>query len=380
MNKGRLALSTGFALFSMFFGSGNLVFPITVGQESGGHYILAALGIIFTGVIVPFLGVLGMMLYKGDLHSFFNSFGKKGTFIFSFLALALMGPFGVLARCLTVAHGALLLLFPNVTLPLSSFLLCVLIFLLTMNKTKIITVLGIVLTPLLLLAISVIAFFGLYEGAFPVMEESNRWIALKNGFFQGYQTMDLLAAFFFSQFVIHHLCKKVDSTAGEKEVLNIFFKSMLVGAGILSTVYFVLVLLGWIYSPELFQTPPQEMLGLIALESLGPFAAPFLCIAVVFACLTTAIVLTSLFADFLRHEVCKGKLANPYSLAVTLLIGFLVSTLDFAGIARFLGPLLEIIYPALIVFTVVNIISKAFSFKTSHWPFTLAIVAKLCVI
>lgn len=88
-------VSTGFALFSMFFGSGNLVFPITVDQESEGHYLLAALGILFTGVVVPFLGVLGMMLYKGDIYSFFSCFGKKGTFLFSFLALALMGPFGV---------------------------------------------------------------------------------------------------------------------------------------------------------------------------------------------------------------------------------------------------------------------------------------------
>lgn len=123
-----LVVSTGFALFSMFFGSGNLVFPITVGQESEGHYLLAAFGILFTGVVVPFLGVLGMMLYKGDIYSFFSCFGKKGTFLFSFLALALMGPFGVLARCLTVAHGALLLLLPNASLPLTSLLLCFVIY------------------------------------------------------------------------------------------------------------------------------------------------------------------------------------------------------------------------------------------------------------
>lgn len=90
MKNKLLVVSTGFALFSMFFGSGNLVFPITVGLESEGHYLLAALGILFTGVVVPFLGVLGMMLYKGDIYSFFNCFGRKGTFIFSFLALALM--------------------------------------------------------------------------------------------------------------------------------------------------------------------------------------------------------------------------------------------------------------------------------------------------
>lgn len=380
MNKTWLVLSTGFALFSMFFGSGNLVFPITVGQESGGHYMLAALGIIFTGVIVPFLGVLGMMLYKGNLSVFFRSFGNKGIFIFSFFALALMGPFGVLARCLTVAHGALLLLFPNAQLVFTSLGLCVLIFALTINKRKIVTLLGIVLTPLLLIAISVIAFYGLYDGSFPQAGAINGWGALKNGFFQGYQTMDLLAAFFFSQFVISHLCKNLGSNPEDKTTLKVFLKATMVGAGILSAVYFVLVLLGSIYSPLLLGKPPQEMLGLIAMESLGSLAAPFVCVAVVFACLTTAIVLTSLFADFLRKDVSQGRLNHSLALIITLGIGFLISTLDFAGIARFLGPLLEIIYPALILYTVINIACKALNWQPSHWPFTIAIVAKLCAI
>lgn len=380
MNKKYLVLSTGFALFSMFFGSGNLVFPITVGQESGGHFFLAALGIIFTGVFVPFLGVFGMMLYQGNLSSFFRSFGNRGLFLFSFLALSLMGPFGVLARCLTVAHGALLLLFPHVSLIWTSLSLCTLIFALTVYKSKIITVLGIVLTPFLLFAIGVIGFYGLHEGSFPLISTGDGLDALKTGFFQGYQTMDLLAAFFFSHFVISHLCKDLNATPDDQTTLKVFLQSTLIGAGILSAVYFILVLLGAIYSPLLANQPPQEMLGLIAIASLGKFAAPFVCLAVVFACLTTAIVLTSLFADFLKQEVSKGQLTDYASLLITLSIGFLVSTLDFAGIAKFLGPLLEIIYPALILHTIINVFCKICRWEPSHWPFTLAIVAKLCTI
>lgn len=377
MKKKWLVTSTGFALFSMFFGSGNLVFPITVGQESEGHYFLAALGILLTGVVVPFLGVLGMMLYKGDIYSFFSSFGKKGTFIFSFLALALMGPFGVLARCLTVAHGALLLIFPSLSLPMTSMLMCLLIYLLAINKSKIVTVLGSVLTPFLLAAIAVIALFGFFQGASPAEIDLNGWNAFRNGFFQGYQTMDLLAAFFFSQFVIKHLSNNF-AASDDASTLKIFLKASAVGAGILSSVYFALVLLGWIYSPLLFQKPPQEMLGLIAMESLGSMAAPCLCLAVVVACLTTAIVLASLFADFLRHEVTQEKINNKLALFITLTIGFLVSTLEFAGIAKFLGPVLETIYPALITLTVVNIGCKFLKVQSSHWPFTLTIIAKLC--
>lgn len=373
-----LVMGTGFALFSMFFGSGNLVFPITVGLESEGHYLLASLGILLTGVAVPFLGVLGMMLYKGDLQQFFSCFGKKGTFIFSFFALALMGPFGVLARCLTVAHGALQLLLPEASLPMTSFILCLVIFLLTINKNKIVTTLGTVLTPLLLLAIAVIAVFGLSQKAPDPATTFNHWKALKMGFFQGYQTMDLLAAFFFSQFLINHLHKKFALQGDERTILNHFYKASLIGARILSLVYFALVMLGWIYSPLLVGMPPQEMLGLIAMESLGSMAAPWVCLAVMFACLTTAIVLTSLFADFLRCEVTQNKLGNKQALLITLAIGFIVSTFDFAGIAGFLGPILETIYPALITLTVINIATKFCSVQLSHWPFTLTLIAKLC--
>jgi LIVCS family branched-chain amino acid:cation transporter len=375
-----LVVSTGFALFSMFFGSGNLVFPITVGQESQGHYLLAALGILFTGVVVPFLGVLGMMLYKGDIYSFFSCFGKKGTFLFSFLALALMGPFGVLARCLTVAHGALLLLLPNASLPITSFLMCAAIYFMAVNKSRIVTMLGAVLTPFLLLAIAVIAFSGLNQGAFPEESVSSGWNALKNGFFQGYQTMDLLAAFFFSQFVIKHLRSKLPGDEGDASTLKHFYKASVIGAGILSSVYFALVLLGWIFSPLLLNTPPQEMLGMIAIETLGPVAAPCVCLAVLFACLTTAIVLASLFAEFLGSEVSRDKIGNKQALAITLAIGFAVSTFDFAGIASFLGPVLEAVYPALIALTVVNIASKFMGMQSSHWPFTLTLVVKLCSI
>jgi branched-chain amino acid:cation transporter, LIVCS family len=378
MKKNAIVISTGFALFSMFFGSGNLVFPIVVGQQSEGHYLLAALGILLTGVLVPFLGVLGMMLYNGSTQGFFHNFGKIGTFIFSLCALALMGPFGVLARCLTVAHGALQLIIPGVPLALTSFLICVAIYFLTVNKNKIVPALGVILTPLLLLSIAAIAFFALKGSSLPTTANADAWAPFKNGFFQGYQTMDLLAAFFFSTFVINHLRGTLSQQSQEGSSLKIFLKSSLIGGGILSAVYFILVMLGSMYAPSLAHIRPQEMLGHIAVSALGSMAAPCVCVAVVLACLTTAIVLASLFADFLHKEVSLGKIGNKQSLVITLLIGFMVSTLEFAGIARFLGPILEIIYPALIMLTIVNIAHKLWGVKSSHWPVTLTFAAKLC--
>ena len=362
-------------MFSMFFGSGNLVFPLLVGQMSEGHYLLASLGILLTGVLVPFLGILVMLLFNGDQNSFFSRIGRKATFWFPLVALALMGPFGVLARCITVAHGAFRLLLPDLSLPLFSLCSCAIVFLLTIRKNRIVPLLGSVLTPLLLLSLAAIAIFGFAKVDLPSVATQGNWTSFKNGIFQGYQTMDLLAAFFFSVFIIRHLKQK--NTDTPLDSLPIFFKSSLVGAGLLSVVYFVLVLLGSMYAPFLKDVPPQEMLGFIAQQALGSMAAPIVSLAVALACLTTAVVLASLFSDFLKHEVSRNKLPTSVTLLTTLAIAFCISTLEFSGIMAFIAPILEFTYPALIVLTVVSIFHKLWGLKIVRTPIAIAVLLKL---
>ncbi|OGN63794.1 MAG: hypothetical protein A3E80_06740 [Chlamydiae bacterium RIFCSPHIGHO2_12_FULL_49_9] len=377
MKNKTLILSTGLAMFSMFFGSGNLVFPLVVGQMSEGHFALAAIGILLTGVLVPFLGILAMFLFNGDSNEFFARLGKPATFWFPLIALSLMGPFGVLARCITVAHGAFRLLVPDTSLWLFSIFFCVVIFLLTIRKNRIVPVLGSLLTPLLLAALALIAIFGLGSVDLPIAADSGGWNSFKDGIFQGYQTMDLLAAFFFSAFVIKHLRNHKGTQEDPSKSISIFFKSALVGASLLSVIYFVLVLLGAMYAPELASIPPQEMLGFVAERSLGPLAAPIVSMAVVLACLTTAVVLASLFADFLRKEVSKEKIKAPLAVLITLAIAFFTSTLEFSGIAKMLGPILEVTYPALIVMTVLSIFYKLWGWSSMKMPIAVAFVLKL---
>lgn len=378
MNNSWLVITTGFALFSMFFGSGNLIFPINVGQESAGHTFFTWLGIFLSCVIVPFLGVFGMLLYEGDLGKFFGCLGKKGAFIISLICLSLLGPFGVVARCLTVAHGSLLLLFPTLSLPLASFLMCLMIYFFSLNKNRVISIIGSILTPALLFAILSIAYFALKQDAEPVGKSLlfEEFAALKNGFFQGYQMMDLLAGFFFSKFLIEYLHRSVEKS----HLLKVFLKSTTIGAFLLSMVYFLLVLMGWFYAPILQSLKSEEKLSAIAVQALGDYAAPFVCIAVSFACLTTAIVLNSLFAEFLSAEITKNKIGKNLSLLITLAIAFSVSTLEFSGIAKFLGPIVEMLYPPLIALTLFNIANHYLGLRLSHWPFTVTLIARLCTI
>jgi len=377
MKNKSLVVSTGFAMFSMFFGSGNLVFPLTAGKLAEGHFALASLGFLLTGVLVPFLGVFAMFLYRGDVRSFFNSLGKGATFWFPLFALSIMGPFGVLARCITVAHGTFCLLFSGVSLPVFSVGMCASIFLITLNKGRIMSTLGTYLTPILLLSLGAIVTLGLWNGSFPVTHEAVQWSSFQTGFLQGYQTMDLLAAFFFSTFILQHLEKKSGQNHNQSELIRIFVKAAVIGAGLLSFTYVALVALGTIYGEALNGVPPEQMFGAVAEIALGPYAAPILCVAVILACYTTAIVLTSLFADFLKQEVLKDKIPNYAAIIVTLLIAFTVSTFEFAGIARFLGPVLEVIYPALITLTVLNIVHKVGGYQLYRWPIAATLATKV---
>ena len=52
-------------LFGMFFGAGNLIFPVHLGQLAGKNMMIATIGFIITAVGIPILGVAAI----GNTHS-----------------------------------------------------------------------------------------------------------------------------------------------------------------------------------------------------------------------------------------------------------------------------------------------------------------------
>ena len=65
MQQYKLIATYGFAIFTMFFGSGNLVFPLSIGYYSANSWLLGFLGLLLTGVVLPFLGLFVIKLHKG---------------------------------------------------------------------------------------------------------------------------------------------------------------------------------------------------------------------------------------------------------------------------------------------------------------------------
>ena len=111
---------------------------------------------------------------------------------------------------------------------------------------------------------------------------------------------------------------------------------------------------------------PEERLSAISMHLLGPYGTLIACIAVAMTCLTSAIPLTSICADYIRQDLFKKRLVLP--LVLTLFIASAVANLGFMGIASLLSPVLGILCPGLIVLSVLNIFNQLFETRVPKLP------------
>jgi len=370
-------LSTGLAMFAMFFGAGNVVFPLTLGLYSQSENTYAVLGLLISAICVPFTGLIAMILFDGDYKRFFGRIGKTPGFILSALIMALIGPFGAMPRCIALAYSTLTMFAGDITLPIFSAISCVLIVVLTLRPSKILDLIGYVLTPFLLLTLGVIIIKGLWfsPGA-PVSDQAPFRVFLR-GLTVGYQTMDLLGAFFFSTVVIVCLKEDLHPTKQQdfKHLTKLALQATAIGAFLLSIIYIGFSFVAASHSAHLSGTTDDLLLGAIALNILGPYAGIVTSVAVALACLTTVIALASVFAEFLHKDIVQDKVGYLPCLLATVISTYFISIMNFSEIVKFLAPILSICYPALIVLSVLNLFNKLYDFKPVKAPFYLTLGA-----
>lgn len=360
-------------MFSMLFGAGNIVFPLALGQFAQDKNFFAILGLLITAVGVPFLGLIGMTLFEGDYKKFFNRLGKVPGFVIAAIILALIGPFGAIPRCIALSYSTAQIYLPDISLSFFSLISCLVIFMFTVRRARIIDLLGYVLTPLLLISLIIIIVKGLATAPETPTAIHQEWSVFIKGLKDGYQTMDLLGAFFFCSVVLVCLKKDVAMTDPHhaKKTLNLTLKASCIGASLLALVYVGFSYVAASYSQSLAGISPDALITAITLQVLGSYAGIVVCLAVTLACLTTAIALSSVFAEFLHKDICHRKIKYPHALLITLAIAFGVSTLDFNGIAHLLAPVLQLFYPALIVLSLLNILYKIYGFQPIKIPVLL---------
>ena len=344
----------GFAIFSMFFGSGNLVFPLQIGQYAEHYWFLGFLGLFLTGILLPFLGLFVIKLHRGKYEAFFGEAGTFAGWCLPFFTLSLLGPFGVVPRCITVAHGGIESIIPGLPLGLFSVLFCMVCFITCIKEHFMITVLGKWMTPLLLIAIALLVWIGVTQAPLALESSVLAGDAFQNGFLTGYQTMDLFAAFFFAALIFNQIQAKLQTTH-DRDVIKAALKPSIIGSVLLGFVYLGFVFLGARYKGVTAGVSPELLLPTIASHLMGEKAVLLIGIIVLFSCLTTAVALNNIYAHYICKVLKLKKDKFLYVLLGTTTLSFVVSLMDFRGIAALLSPLLEASYPSIILLTILGI-------------------------
>ncbi len=365
MTRTLALFSVGMAMFSMFFGAGNVVFPLIVGQATTDQSLYATLGLVLTAVGIPFTGLFAMALYDGSYQNFFARLGKWQGFAIALIIMGLIGPFGCMPRCIALSYSTTKMFFPEINVWLFSLFCCVMVFAASIKKSRVIDYVGWILSPFFLLAIGVIVVMGLVKH--PETQEVSTFQASDSfvyGLQYGYHTMDLLASFFFCSVVIGSLRKisVVNGQVDKRRVIKNAFLASCIGAFLLGSVYVGMSMVASLHSSTLAGVKADMLLGTIALEVLGPSAGIITCLAVVMACLTTAIALAAVFSEFLQQEVLQSRISYKTALIFTVLVTFVVSTLGFGGIVDVLAPVVEVLYPGLLILCLVNVGYKVWGF------------------
>jgi branched-chain amino acid:cation transporter, LIVCS family len=251
---------------------------------------------------------------------------------------------------------------------------CAVVFLLSARKHRIVGILGLVLTPVLLVSLFVVIISGLWHHPEAMASSLTTKQAFGLGLREGYNTLDLLAAFFFSTVVLGSIKARFPRLEGESEgghrkrILWAMLRSTLIGATLLGVIYGGLGLVASYYGVDMSHVAPDQLLGSLAFYLLGPAAGLVSNIAVALACLTTAITLSAVFATVISRDVFGGKIGYLPALSGTLIVSYAISYLKVTGIVKLIAPVVVVCYPALIALALLNLWYKLRNFQPVRLP------------
>lgn len=348
-------LVVGFALFAMFFGAGNLIFPPFLGHAVGDQYGLAMLGFIVTGVGLPLLAIIACTKGDGTLESITTKIGPKFSLIFITTLFIAIGPMlGIPRTAATTYEIAINPFFPSIP-PLFSMVVYFLINLVfVLKRSSVIDTIGKFLTPALIVILTFIILKGVILPIGDIVSTGSTSV-LSNSLIEGYQTMDALAALLFATIITSNIASKGYK---KEEVLPMTLKAGLVAVIGLAFVYGGLTYLGsqttTLVSSDIGKT---GLLLLISKNILGSAGTILIAIAMSLACLTTSIGLLTAGSEFFE-KVSRGKLSYKLNAIVLAIISIGIGALGVDNIVVISGPILNILYPVSITLVITTLLNK----------------------
>ena len=261
----------GFALFSMFFGAGNLLFPPYLGLVSGTNWIVSLSGFILTDIILALVVVMAAVKFNGDLDLTLSRAGKKFARAIIIASILCIGPLLAIPRNGATTYEMGIAPILGFDTPIAKLVVSIIFFgltlLLTIRPSKVVDIIGKFLTPALLICLAILIVMGIIN---PIGDVSSTQLIENNlfaeGVAQGYQTLDTLAAVAFSTVAITAIIQRGYSDSKEK--IKLTLQSGLISGVFLALVYAGLTYLGSMLSTTYGVDTPQASLMVVITNAI----------------------------------------------------------------------------------------------------------------
>lgn len=349
----------GFALFSMFFGAGNLLFPPYLGLISGGHWLTSLAGFVLADVGLALLVITAAAKCGGELDTVLSRAGNGMAKFIGIASVLCIGPLLAIPRTAATTFEMGISPIIGETGSIVPIIVSVVFFLLTLILTikpsKVVDIIGKILTPALLIALGILIVIGIVS---PIGVINENALIDKNlfaeGVSQGYLTMDALGAAALATVVISSIGER--GYNNPKDKVKITVQSGLVAGLALTLVYGGLTFLGSMLSSSYGVDTPQASLMVVITNSLLGYPGKIvLGLIVTLACLTTSIGLTSAAAKYFS-SISNNKIKYETVVIAICIFSAVVSNFGVSTIIKFSAPVLEIVYPVLIALVVMTLL------------------------
>ena len=380
----RNMLLVSFMLFSLFFGAGNLIFPPFLGQMAGEHTALALLGFLVTAVVLPVLGVVVVAEFDG-LEKLARKVDPRFAIVFTIAIYLSIGPGLGIPRAASVpfemaiapylpegaSFGLFMLLYSLVFFLVAGWL--------ALTPNKLVSRIGKFLTPTLLCLLTALFFSFVFRGEASVAPAQAAYqdSALVQGFLEGYNTMDAIAALNFGLVIATTL--RSLQVKEKKDVMRYTVRAGVAAGSILALIYAMLSFMGMKSSAVYpLQDNGAWTLRCIVHQLFGNTGAVLLAAIFTLACLTTCVGLITSISQYFSTLTTK----LTYRQWACLIVGFSFAVCN-QGLTTILGisvPVLNAIYPVAIVLIVLGLFHKRFQGNAFVFPCTVAATGVVSVI
>ena len=357
MKKGfRDCIIVGFALFAMFFGAGNLIFPPLLGFMTGSEWFITFIAFSITGICMPILGIFAMGKAGGDVQQFAGKVHPIFANVFGTVIMLGIGPLLALPRTAATTYEIGVLPFTTSISPIvSSIIFFAIVLIFSIKPSKVIDTIGKYLTPVLIIVLAAIVIRAFIAPLGPLENPPPQNFFLK-GFLEGYQTMDALAAMLFATIIINNI--KERGYSDRKSLLKINLSAGLIAALGLLLVYGGLLHAGASASQVFPKDISRTALLINICASLwGHTGKVILSLSIAFACMTTAIGLTATAGQFFK-KLFHDKVSYEAIVIVVSVFSCWLANYGVENIIRYSVPLLEALYPVCILLTIMNLLDE----------------------